>query len=372
MKRFLFLAAHLLIFGNSAYSQKTITDSLLSDGVVRYYNLYIPKHYVSGSSRPLILHLHGLGSNATIEQGYTNYMPVADTAGFLVVYPQGTVNANSQQYWNAGIPGLPTTPDDVAFLSALIDTLHVHFNIDQSRVYASGLSNGGYMCYQLAWKLANKIAAIASVSGSMAPLEFAKCKPTRAVPIMEIHGTNDNTVAYNGSLIATDIDTLMRFWVLADGCFPISDPIELPNIDPNDGSTVFHFQWSAELLNMAVELYRVNGGTHVDWPGAGTGNNMDFSASSTIWQFFNRYQYIQSSVKEKVEFNSIRFYPNPCSGIIHIASDVTGKISIADITGRIVLTSREKDIDVSALAPGCYQLSFENGGIVRTEKLVKF
>jgi polyhydroxybutyrate depolymerase len=373
MKRLLFLVAFLGIFAQSAYAQKTLSDSILSGGIMRHYHIYIPKNYISGSARPLIIHLHGYSSNATIEQLFTNYMPVADTAGFLVVYPEGVKDNNGYQYWNAGIPGIPNnTPDDVAFISELIDSLHLRYHINRNQVYASGLSNGGYMCYQLAWKLSNKIAAIASVSGSMAPLEFAKCTPERPIPIMEIHGTADSVVHYLGSSIATNIDSLLRFWVLAGHCFPISDPIRLPDIDPNDGSNVTHFQWSAELLNISCELYRVDGGAHVDWPGAGNGNNMDFSASPTIWQFFNRFQLSQASVKEIALSSSFSFYPNPCSSVVHISSELPGTVTITDLVGRTLLISREKNIDVTGLISGYYQVSYESNGILRSGNLIKF
>ncbi len=373
MKKLILFILFLSLPLQLVMAQKTITDSLVSGGSMRHYRVYLPKNYVTGSSRPLIIHLHGYGSNAQVEQNYTNYMPIADTAGFLVVYPEGTRDGNGKQYWTAGIPSLPTTPDDVAFLSALIDTLHTHYNVNTLRIYASGISNGGYMCYQLAWKLANRIAAIASVSGSMAPLEFAKCKPTQAVPIMEIHGTADQTVSYYQSNISTNIDTLMHFWVLNDHCIPLPGITNLPDIDKTDGTTVIHYEWSAELANTSCELYKIIGGGHIDWPGAGAGNNGDFSASAAIWQFFNRYQINPpSEVKEISATVSITIYPNPCSDVLHIGNDFQGKIKLYDITGRQVLTSREKDIDVHALPSGLYLLKYENGSTHTSEKLLKY
>ena len=344
----------------------------MSGGVMRHYNLYIPKNYVPGSSRPLILYFHGYGSNASVEQNYTKFMSVSDTAGFLIVYPEGTIDGTGKQYWNAGIPGLPQTPDDVAFVSSLIDALHLRYNINTNKVYATGLSNGGYMSYRLAWKLSDKIAAIASVSGSMGPSDFAKCNPPRPIPIMEIHGTNDNVVAYNGSTIATNIDTLMRFWVTNDHCLPISDPISIPDIDPNDGSNVIHFIWSAEIANTSCELYRIVGGAHVNWPGAGVGNNMDFSASAAIWQFFNRYQISTSDVKEnETASSSIGFYPNPCADVIHIRTNEKSFVTIMDITGKTILKSKEKEIVISTLSSGVYFLQIEENGTRSFEKLIK-
>ena len=371
MKNFFLCVLLFVVFTRISEGQTTVNDSMISGGIMRHYTLYIPKHFVAGSSRPLIMYFHGYGSTGSVEKAYSNFMPVADTAGFLIVYPEGLKDGNGNQYWNAGIPGLPTTPDDVAFVSSLIDALHTRYNINTSKVYATGLSNGGYMSYRLAWKLSDKIAAIASVSGSMGPLDFAKCDPPRPIPIMEIHGTSDNTVAYNGSAIATNIDTLLRFWVTKDHCLPISDPISLPDIDPTDGSNVMHFIWSAEVANTTCELYRIVGGAHVDWPGAGAGNNMDFSASPTIWQFFNRYQLSQSSVKETVP-SSFKFYPNPSSGIIHLLSDTKVTVTIMDMTGRTFITSKEKDIDISRLSPGLYILHIEQNGIRAVEKLIKY
>jgi polyhydroxybutyrate depolymerase len=373
MKNLFFFILLLVVFIQTSVAQTTVIDSMVSGGIMRYYHVYIPKNYVTGSSRPLIMYFHGYGSNASIEQAYSNFMPVADTAGFFIVYPEGLKDGNGNQYWNAGIPGIPTTPDDVAFVSSLIDALHLRYNINTSKVYATGLSNGGYMSYRLAWKLSDKIAAIASVSGSMSPADFAICTPPRPIPIMEIHGTADQTVSYTGSAIATDIDTLMRFWVHNDHCIPISDPLAVPDLDPNDGSNVIHFEWVPELQNMSVELYRITGGGHVDWPGAGTGNNMDFSASPTIWQFFNRFQLSSSGVKEKETGPySFDFYPNPCSDIIHIPSNTNGIVTIFDLTGRKMLTSKEKNIDLIAVPSGFYFLEFEGDGIRSIEKLVKF
>jgi len=373
MKKFILFLFFFCIPLQIVMAQKTVTDSILSEGVMRHYHIYIPKNYISRSPRSLIIHLHGYSSNALLEKSYTNYMPIADTAGFLVVYPEGTVDSHGYQYWTAGIPDLPTTPDDVAYISMLIDTLHTHYNIDLKRIYASGLSNGGYMCYQLAWKLPNKISAIASVSGSMAALEFAKCKPTQAVPVLEIHGTADQTVPYTSSALSTDIDTLLNFWAVSDGCIPLPGITNLPDIDKSDGTTVIHYEWSAELKSTSCELYKIVSGTHLDWPGAGNGNNGDFSASAVIWQFFNKFQNQTAEVKSvSNSVPSFSFYPNPCSDILQIGSDSPGRTFIVDMMGRKLITSSEKTINVHSLTPGCYQLLFEVNGKISTGKFIKF
>ena len=93
-------------------------------------------------------------------------MPVADTAGFIVAYPDGLIDGTGNRYWNIGWSFLPNT-DDVAYLSVLIDTLVKNYSIDPNNVFASGLSMGGFMCHKVACEFPNKVAAIADISGSI-------------------------------------------------------------------------------------------------------------------------------------------------------------------------------------------------------------
>ena len=162
-------------------AQTTLIDSFRVDGIYRSYRLYIPAGG-GGGSRPLILNMHGLGSNAWEQQYYSNFMPVADTAGFYIVMPEGTAYMGTT-FWNVGFPGTPNV-DDVKFLSALIDTLGRRYPVDKRAVYATGMSNGGYMAHILGIRLNNKIAAIASVAGSIVPAALATAVPGRAVPAM--------------------------------------------------------------------------------------------------------------------------------------------------------------------------------------------
>src|SRR6476659_2766152 len=104
----------------AASAQSTIVDSFMCDGIYRSYRLYIPATFTT-PSRPLILNMHGFGSNAFEQQYYSNFMPIADTAGFYMVYPQGT-SVNGTAFWNVGVAGTPAV-NDVKFLSVLIDTI---------------------------------------------------------------------------------------------------------------------------------------------------------------------------------------------------------------------------------------------------------
>jgi len=375
MKRVFWLLIVLLTFQSSpSLAQSTVVDSIISDGVWRPFRVYLPARYKPGSTRPLILHLHAYGSDNFSAQFNENYMRVADTANFLVAYPDATLDPNLRG-WNVGWPGIGNAgSDDVKFLSAFIDTLHARYSIDLKRVYASGLSLGGFMCYQLAWKLSNKIAAIASVSGSMYPGQFAMCTPPRAIPVMEIHGTADQIIPFNGTSYDVNTDTILNFWVLNDRCLSLPSVTNLPDVDPNDGSNVVHYVWSAEVQSITCELYKVINGPHIDWPSRHSGSNHDFDASSTIWQFFSRYTLGEFSVVkpplEMTRAESIVF-PNPCTQSIHRSDAYPGGLKIFDALGREVMSSNAREINVAHLPSGFYVVRAELHGLTRTEKLLK-
>src|ERR1035437_4204946 len=99
-------------------AQTTVIDSIISGGIYRNYRIYIPAAYTGTTARPLVFDLHGYTSSASAEQSYSNFMPIADTANILMVYPNGTL-LSGQPYWNAGFgPGV----NDIQFISNLIDT----------------------------------------------------------------------------------------------------------------------------------------------------------------------------------------------------------------------------------------------------------
>ncbi|MBK9457533.1 MAG: hypothetical protein IPO24_19130 [Bacteroidetes bacterium] len=121
------------------------------------------------------------------------------------------------RYWNIfGAPG--TGVDDVAFLSALIDSLDAEYNIDLNRVYSTGMSNGGFMSHALACELSNRIAAIASVTGSIDKDRMPFCDPQHNTPVMQIHGTADETVPYDGNFEFLPVDSVVSYWVKQNHC----------------------------------------------------------------------------------------------------------------------------------------------------------
>lgn len=273
------------------FSQQTLTQSITHDGLQRDYILYVPATYTGDEAVPLVLNFHGYTSNAKEQMGYGDFRPIADTAGFIIVHPQGTL-LDGKTHWNVGGWTLASKIDDVGFTAALIDSLSASYNINQNRIYATGMSNGGYMSFLLACQLSNKIAAIASVTGSMTIQTYDACDPQHPTPVMQVHGTKDGTVPYEGNPFWTkSIDDVMTYWISYNHCKKTPAATQLPDVNTSDGSTVEHLIYEKGDQHATSEHYKVTGGNH-KWPllkGGGPGTNHDFNATLEIWRFFLRY-----------------------------------------------------------------------------------
>ncbi|MEL6972721.1 MAG: PHB depolymerase family esterase, partial [Bacteroidota bacterium] len=162
---FLTIFAFCLMLVPNSYGQQIINSSIQFDDLERTYLLYVPPSYTGDESVPLVLNFHGYTSNSGEQFFYSDFRAVADLNNFLVVHPQGTQDSEGNTHWNVGWGG--STVDDVGFTAALIDSLAAEYNINPERIYSTGMSNGGFMSYQLACELSDRIAAIASVTGTM-------------------------------------------------------------------------------------------------------------------------------------------------------------------------------------------------------------
>lgn len=314
MQKPLFLALLCGLFFLPRLFSQTFMAGFTYDGLPRDYRLYVPEGYDGLEPWPLVLNLHGYTSNALQQQLYTEMDMVADTGHFLVCYPNGVGNS-----WNVGFGGLNT--DDVGFINALLDTLMAHYLIDPERVYSCGMSNGGFMSYKLACELTERFAAVASVTGSMVPDEAALCMPVGPAPVLEIHGTADLVVPYNGLFNSLSIPDLLTFWTGKNGCTVDPFVIPVPNTNLLDGSTAELVQYNDCEGEAEVWHYKVYNGGHT-WPGASiiAGiTNQDFHASAAIWEFFLRHPGTgPSAVGEEKEKNEVFAFPNPFSGMLNV------------------------------------------------------
>lgn len=336
-------------------------------GLVRTYILYVPSSYTPGTPAPLVLNFHGYTSNSFEQMNYGDFRPIADTAGFIIVHPMGTTDLLGTTHWNVGWGS--SSVDDVGFTAALIDSLSAAYDINQERIYSTGMSNGGFMSYQLACKLSDRIAAIASVTGSMTIGTPSTCTPDHPTPVMEIHGTTDETVPYNGFILFQSIPSVLGYWSGYNNCDSPPVITNVPDTAPLDGSTVEHHLYANGDNGVEVEHYKVINGAHT-WPGtafSSAGTNHDIDASKEIWRFFSKYDIngrigITSSATPS-ELVSTLIYPNPARSEITVDSrdDLYAEFLISAMTGQPMLTGTiqqsKQQVDVSSLPPGMYVLS---------------
>jgi polyhydroxybutyrate depolymerase len=352
----------------SSTAQQTINASITHDGIERDYILYVPEIYDGSTAAPLVLNFHGFGSSASQQMFYGDFRDIADTEGFLLVHPEGTTFIGNQ-FWNVGFPGLSSNIDDVGFTEALIDELATLYAIDLDRVYATGMSNGGFMSFLLACQLSEKIAAVASVTGSMTQDTFNDCNAQHPTPVLQIHGTSDSVVPYDGDITWTlSIVDVFSFWMNYNNCDTNPIITTFPDIYTLDGSTVDHFVYSGGDNGVTTEHLKVIGGGHT-WPGSAfnfPGTNYDINASMKIWQFFSRFDINGTLSVSEFDNRQVIIYPNPTNSKINLSLKFSEELNyelFSSLGKRLIIGTIKTDnqeIDLSNLSPNIYYLKLGN------------
>ncbi len=269
-------------------------------GRERFYDLYLPQNYNSDKPASVVLVFHG-GLGNPEQQRYDSRMDsISDKYGFIVVYPAGTgIFFDKFLTFNSGSGfgyAKANNIDDVGFTRALLDDLKTYLNIDENRIYATGFSNGAFMCYRLAFELSDRIAAFAPVSGVLGvnPGSYTLNNP---VPIIHFHGKQDEYVPYEGGVGTKSIEPIdypsvaetIQFWVNHNGCQ------QEPATTTRTGNAVCTV-YGLGKKGSEVILWTLEDGGHT-WPGGSStlsetqvGKiNMDISAGELMWQFFERH-----------------------------------------------------------------------------------
>lgn len=285
-------------------------------GLTRTALLHVPPHDNS-ATLPLMINYHGGGGHARGQQDYTSMNRHADQHGYIVVYPNGTGRWQTRLLtWNAGSccgSAARNQVDDVGFSLQLIDYLAERLPVDHSRVYATGLSNGGMMAYRLAVEAGDRIAAIAPVAGGMVVDPFS---PVRALPILHIHSVDDPRALYHGGLGPRfpltnqrvnhpDIDTVINQWAHYEQCS--ATPVRVENrsgdkkrAEAGHSATLERYENCQG--NSVIALWKLRGPGHV-WPG-GQRNYMKrllgasssvIDANDEIWKFVSQFSLAQTA-----------------------------------------------------------------------------
>ncbi len=258
-----------LIFALAFACAPARADDLIAK---RPYRLYEPKGLDPQKPAPLLLLLHCFGCSSGMIARLFDIEKLADEKGFLVALPDGKIDAGDRRFWNAtenccDLQGRGV--DDVAYLTAVIDDVAKKRKVDPKRVFAMGYSNGGFMSHRLACDRASRFAAIVSVAGA-SWRDRARCKPTEPVAILEVHGTADKLVPYEGGAIPgvnvpplPSVHETIEAWAERDGCAKKVEKGEAVDVDVTQAgaeSSVERFPGCK--ANTAVELWTVPGGQH--------------------------------------------------------------------------------------------------------------
>ena len=273
-------------------AQTTTTATVNVNGVARSYVLYVPASYTPGTAVPLLFNFHGYTGNSTQQMNYGDFRALADAEGFLVAHPQGLdLNGAGTAHWNIGGWTVGSASDDLGFVDAMLAQLTAAYSIDTDRVYSTGFSNGGFFSFELACQRSEVIAAVASVGGAITSQTVAGCNAQRPVPALQIHGTADPTIPYNGGAwYSESVPTAVDFWRNFNGTSTNLPPVVGVGID-NDGTTVEHYVYTDGNDGVNVEHFKVLDGAH-RWPGSvynQPGTSYDIDASAEVWAFLSRY-----------------------------------------------------------------------------------
>ena len=257
--------------------------SISHDGLNREYVLHVPDLYSGDDSVPLVFSLHGGSGTATGQRYLSEMDQVADSAGFIVAYPQGSF-VNGYSYWNSMIAteGSKGTADDVGFISILIDEISSNYNIDLSKVYACGFSNGGDMAISLACYLSGKISAVAPVSGLMSQESDSLCEPNETTSVLIINGTADNDRPYNGiNDYYLSVDNTLEYW----SNYHSADSVVIEDfVDRNNNSIELYTYLNQSGLSF-LQHYKIIGGGHYWFDLSVNDENLD----QLIWRFFKKH-----------------------------------------------------------------------------------
>lgn len=284
-------AAIVPIEAVSFYSANRDNGSFISSGEKREYLLYVPRSYDRSTPTPLVISMHGAGLWGASQRDISRWNELADSKGFIVVYPSG-VGGKGVRIWRAE-PG-EGLKKDVRFISALIDTLRTSYNIDSTRIYANGLSNGGGMSFALSCALSDRIAAVGMVAAAQT-LPWRLCTDQRPVPMIAFHGTADPDVPYNGGsswLSARPFPSTPKWaanWARRNRC--ASEPV-----DSAIARDVVRRTYMECADDAPVVLYTIRGGGHT-WPGGMQlpewfvgRTTRSINATGLMWTFFSEHR----------------------------------------------------------------------------------
>ncbi|MDB4931913.1 MAG: hypothetical protein JWM10_4397, partial [Myxococcaceae bacterium] len=243
----------------------------------RPYRLVVPDANVPATPSPLLIILHGYGVSGSVQELFFRMTREANTRGVLYAIPDGTPDASMRRFWNAtdaccdfGHVGV----DDVAYLDAIIDDASARYAVDPRRIFLIGHSNGGFMAHRMACERANRIAAIVSLAGATFT-DAARCTPSEPVAVLQVHGTADATIRYNGGANAgfayPSAATSVARWATNNRCAATTTSGTTFDLDTSIAGAETRVSRYDGCMGGAAELWSIEGGAHLpainaQWP----------------------------------------------------------------------------------------------------------
>lgn len=354
--------------------------------------VHLPPNFNATTQRALVLSLHGGSGNMVNAQGFSMLNPVSDQNNFIVGWPQGYGIAPPGFSWADGrnTSADQAGIDDIGFINKLIDTLITRYNVDTSRMYICGFSNGGFMVQRLACQLPDRFEAMASLGSSMDTVLHQNCNPSKPIPMAFFNGTADPAMPYGGGpmqnpevIPVVPVDTTVRFWVAHNHCQTESPEFNFPDIFITDNSTAKLYNFTNCDCNADVKFYKLINGGHT-WPGVYVasqasvlGNtNRDIHASFELWNFFNSHTLCSTmlGLEDRDTRLPIKVYPNPASTKVFLQLLPTDNytVDVINYVGqRILRATNQNQIDILDLPSGLYFLKVQQGRHITTTKFFK-
>lgn len=350
-----------------ALSAQNVERTLEFEGTTRKYVEHIPAS--PNGSMPVLFQLHGLGDdcNNFSQLGFETLAP-----NWIIITPEATeasvpMLGNMGTAWAAGVGGeniplinsieLNADVNDEGFILAILDSLIENYNVDTDSVFVTGFSMGGFMSNKMAVKHADRITAIASVSGTLG--HFQPFEPTGKINTMHIHGTSDNMISYEdaslssyGIIVGIGAEALVETWRNYNECG--TEPIVYNFEDTkNDGLTFEQYTYKNEGTGNKTVFIKVNGGVHTWYDDAH--NDIDYTTE--IYKFFTGQENVPTNIESNVAEN-FSIYPNPAANIVNVKTDINAELSIFNATGKevkhISANGNTTSIDISELPNGLY------------------
>jgi polyhydroxybutyrate depolymerase len=282
---------------SAAKARKDDNQMLQVGNLTRLYRVHLPAGYDATKKYPVVLVLHGAAANNKMIESVTGMSKLADREQFIAVYPNGTGKfSEGWASWNGGMCcgwAVKHKVDDIGFLDKLISTLETEYSVDPHRVYLAGFSNGGMLGFAGASRLQDKVAAMGIVEGSMTGSEP---RPTKVMPVIMFHGTDDKRVSINGGkgrfakfgLPVNDksLDFATTYWATVDHA------VGEPKITNTPDLTRYEYRDASG--KPVVVVTRLMGGGHA-WAGGeksrawGAKPAKNISASEEMWRFFQQW-----------------------------------------------------------------------------------